>query len=468
MMKEKLGYYLIYYKYRFLTWTNIIPFVIRNGVFKTIGDIRRYPWTLTLLKVNRLLVKFGKGRPLQYQKATSIIISGVVPGLIDMLSGMFFRPDKVIIHEDLVPPEIFHAMGLSPFMAELLGILMPMIEPHIMEQYIDESESEGIPPDICSLPKSTMGLFLKGETPPATAIVSSNLPCDAGMCSYSLIENKLKLPTFRLDIPYHFKEERTVNYFVEELKRMIHWLEENTAGKMDWELLREICEERNRMVEHELDLWDLVRIRPAPLAAEVVYISHLWYFNVFPGNKKSTEIFRKLVEIAKENHARGLPAVRNEKYRALLWNPPLVHFIDLFNWAEQAYGVSLVMDSMSFNRQPYIDTSSKDAMLEGLGHNIMNGPMARHTRGPAENYLEDIFYIHKQFDLDMLWVAGHIGCKNTMALNGMLREKCREAGLPLLIIEYDLSDPRIVSREGIIEQVNHFMENVMKADRLDQ
>lgn len=467
-MKEKLGYYLIYYKYRFLTWTNIIPFVIRNGVFKTIGDIRRYPWTLTLLKVNRLLVKFGKGRPLQYQKATSIIISGVVPGLIDMLSGMFFRPDKVIIHEDLVPPEIFHAMGLSPFMAELLGILMPMIEPHIMEQYIDESESEGIPPDICSLPKSTMGLFLKGETPPATAIVSSNLPCDAGMCSYSLIENKLKLPTFRLDIPYHFKEERTVNYFVEELKRMIHWLEENTAGKMDWELLREICEERNRMVEHELDLWDLVRIRPAPLAAEVVYISHLWYFNVFPGNKKSTEIFRKLVEIAKENHARGLPAVRNEKYRALLWNPPLVHFIDLFNWAEQAYGVSLVMDSMSFNRQPYIDTSSKDAMLEGLGHNIMNGPMARHTRGPAENYLEDIFYIHKQFDLDMLWVAGHIGCKNTMALNGMLREKCREAGLPLLIIEYDLSDPRIVSREGIIEQVNHFMENVMKADRLDQ
>ena len=53
------------------------------------------------------------------------------------------------------------------------------------------------------------------------------------------------------------------------------------------------------------------------------------------------------------------------------------------------------------------------------------------------------------------------------ALNGVLREKCRETGLPLLIINYDLSDPRIVSREGILEQVNHFMENIMKARRLD-
>ena len=466
-MKEKISYYMIYYKYWLLTWVNIIPFVIRNGVFKTIGDLRRYPWILTLLKVNRLLVKFGKGRPLHYQKATAIVVSGIVPGLIEILEGMFSSPDKVIIHEDMVPPEIFRAMGLSPFMAELMGIVMPMLEPHAMESYIDESESEGIPPDICSLPKSTMGLFLKGETPPARALVASNLPCDGGMSSYTLIEKKLGLPAFRLDIPFHFTEERAVKYFTEELKRMIKWLEENTSGKMDWDLLREICEERNRMVEHELDLWDLVRIRPSPLAAEVVWLSHIWYFNVCPGNRHSSEIFRKLVEIARENLSKGIPAVENEKYRVLLWNPPLMHFIDLFNWAEQAYGVSLVMDSMSFNRLPYINTDSNETMLEGLGRNIMNGPMARHTRGPAENYLEDIFHIHKQFDLDMLWVAGHIGCKNTMALNGMLREKCREAGLPLLIIEYDLSDPRIVSREGIMEQINHFMENVMKADRLD-
>jgi len=105
-------------------------------------------------------------------------------------------------------------------------------------------------------------------------------------------------------------------------------------------------------------------------------------------------------------------------------------------------------------------------MLRGMGNIIMQGPMARHTRGPAENYLDDIFRIYRQFDLDMIWVAGHVGCKNTAALNGVLREMCREAGIPLLILDYDLSDPRIVTHEGMITQVEHFMENVMKAERL--
>ncbi len=467
-MKHKLINYAVYCQYRAVTWMKIIPFVLRHGLYDTVRDLRRYPWLWAMLKVNRLLKKFGKGRTPRYQRASYILISGIVSGVIEMLGNYFFRPDRLIVHEDMIPPEIFKAMGLTTFMAELNGIMLPMIEPHAMEQYIDESENQGVPPDICSLPKSTMGLFLKGETPPAKAIVTSNLPCDAGMSSYTLIEQKLNLPTFRLDIPYHFKGDRALNYFAGELKRMISWLEENTPGKMDWDRLREICEERNRMAELEMELWDLARIRPAPIAGEAIWLSHMWYFNLMPGSPEATGIFRKILALGKQNLAEGVSAVKNEKYRALLWNPPLIHFIDLFNWAEDAYGVSLIMDSMSFNRLPFIDTTSQAAMLEGLGRIIMNGPMARHTRGPAENYMDDIFYIHKQFDLDMLWVAGHIGCKNTQALNGILREKCREAGLPLLIIDYDLSDPRIVPREGIISQIDHFMENIMKTKRLNQ
>jgi len=467
-MRNKISYYLVYGQYWTITWMKIIPFILRHGLYDTIRDLRRYPWLWIMLKVNRLLGKFGKGRSLRYQQVTSILVSGIVSGVTEMLGNIFFKPDRLIIHEDMVPPEIFKAMGLSTFMAELNGIMLPMIEPHAMETYIDESENHGIPPDICSLPKSTMGLFLKGETPPAKAIVTSNLPCDPGMSSYALIEKKLNIPTFRLDIPYHFKDEKALDYFAGELRRTITRLEQNTPGKMDWDRLRTICDERNHMVELEMELWDLARIRPAPLAGEAIWLTHMWFFNLFPGNKTSSRVIQKILALGKKNLQEGTPAVPNEKYRALLWNPPTIHFIDLFNWAEHAYGVSLLMDSMTFNRLPLIDTASNETMLKGLGQNIMNGPMARHTRGPAENYMNDIFYIHKQFDLDMLWVAGHIGCKNTQALNGILREKCREAGLPLLIIDYDLSDPRIVSREGIIDQIDHFMENIMKAERLDK
>lgn len=441
---------------------------LRNGPIKTLRDLQRYPWMKVLLRANLLNDKFGKNRNDVYYEATLVVISYIINGFIRVLDDMFLRGEKLVIHEDMVPPEIFRAMGLTPFMAELLGIALPMIDPHAVEQYIDQAENYGIPPDVCSLPKSTMGFFLAGEIPPALALISSNLPCDGGMSSYTLIERALKLPTFRLDIPHHFYNDRARTFFVEELNRLIKWLEDNTPGKMDWDKLALICEGRNRMVEYELELWDMLKTRPAPLAAEPVYLSHLWGANVSPGDPATTLLFKRLRDLAEKNLRTGTGAVKNEKYRALLWNPPLLHAIDLFNWAESAYGVSLIIDSMSYNRrEPFIDTSSEASMLYGLGLNIMEGPMARHTRGPAENYLDDIFDMVKQFDLDMLWVAGHVGCKNTAALNGILREKCREHDLPLLIINYDLSDPRIVSREAIIEQVNHFMENIMHAKRLD-
>jgi len=446
----------------------IAGMALRNGPIKTLRSLERYPWMKVLLRANLLIEKFGKNRDDRYYEATLLVVSYVIKGFVEILDDMFLRGDRLIIHEDMVPPEIFRSMGLTPFMAELLGIALPMIDPHAVEEYIDCSENGGVPPDVCSLPKSTMGLTLAGHLPPALALVAANLPCDGGMASYTLMERTLKLPTFRLDIPHNFYNDRARTYFVGELRRLIKWMETHTPGKMDWDMLARTCDERNRMVEYELDLWDMLKTRPAPLAGEAVYLSHLWGANIMAGYPQTTLLFTQLRDLARKNCQEGIGAVKNEKFRALLWNPPLLHAVDLFNWAETAYGVSLIIDSMSYNRrEPYIDTSSEESLLYGMGLNIMEGPMARHTRGPAENYLDDIFDMVKQFDLDMLWVAGHVGCKNTAALNGVLREKCREQGLPLLIINYDLSDPRIVSKDGIIEQINHFMENIMKAKRLD-
>ncbi len=66
----------------------------------------------------------------------------------------------------------------------------------------------------------------------------------------------------------------------------------------------------------------------------------------------------------------------------------------------------------------------------------------------------------------MIWMAGHVGRKNTMALTGMFREKRRERNMPLLNIRYDLSDTRVVSPEDMRQQVREFMETVMGERRL--
>lgn len=465
-IKPSVVDYLKHAKYFCLIWISFATLALRRGPLSLLLDMRRYPWLLILLKAPMLMGRLAKGRAGIYREANEILISFIVKRMVAVLARTLKRDKKLILHQEMVPPEISTAMGLSVWPAELLSILLPLLDSHAAEAYIDRSENEGIPPDICSHVKMTLGIVLNGEMPPASVIVSSNLPCDGNMTGYEITRRWNNASIFRLDIPFNFYNDRAADYFAGELKRMIAWLEEKTPGRMDWERLRRICEERNRMAEIEIELWDMISARPAPMAAEPVYLGHLWAFNADPGSPAATRFFRRIAGMTRRNLEKGARVVPNERFRAVLWNPPLLHFSELFRWAEEAYGVTLLIDSMTYNSQPLIDTSTPDTMLRDLGKIIMQGPMARHTRGPAENYIDDIFRIYKRFDLDMVWVAGHIGCKNTMALNQMLREACREKGIPLLIIEYDLSDQRICSHEGIIQQIDHFMQNVMKVGRL--
>jgi len=459
----------IYAKYWALIWGSVFKLVgkllFKRGPMGIIRELRQYPWILQLLGATRLLRRITHGRKGAYLESTGMVIHSIAVTLVEKLEEVFYQPELLLISEDLVPPEIGTAMGLKVWIVEAMGLLLPLINPEADLSFIDEAENAGMNPDSCSFVKAAVGMIIKEQMPKGSAIVSSNMPCDAALASYSYIRKKYGVPIYRIDAPYHFRSERAEKLFVTDLKGMIAFLEEHTPGRMDWERLREICEARNHMMELEVGLWDMMQASPAPLASEAVWLSHLWHFYWFPGNKVGVRLFERLAALAQKNLDAKIPAVKNEKYRAVLWNPPFPHFVDIFNQVERTYGITLIMDSLSYNHHELIDTSTPETMLKGLARIIMQGPMVRHTRGPAENYLDDIFRCYKQFNLDMVWIANHVGCKGAQALNGILREKCREMKIPLLIIDYDLLDPRIVSHEGMMNQVDDFMDNVMKARR---
>jgi benzoyl-CoA reductase/2-hydroxyglutaryl-CoA dehydratase subunit BcrC/BadD/HgdB len=463
---------LVYIKYWILTWLAILKFLgqalFKLGPFGLIRALIKNPWILTLLRVNGLANRLVRGRSGMYHDSLCMTIHTVALGILEQLRDMLFYPARLVIFEDLVPYDIGRAMGLKCYLLEAMGIVLPLVSPEASLQYIDEAENSGMNPDACSLPKATVGMVLKGHMPKGVAIVSSNMPCDAGAASYAFIQRAYDVPIYRLDAPYNFYNERAEKLFARDVMGMITWLEQHTPGRMDWDRMREICKGRNRMLELELELWEMTRVRPAPLACEAVWLSHMWHFNITAGHPISVRHYEQLIKMARKNFEKNIPATKNEKYRAVLWNPPFLHFIDIFNWAERTYGITLLNDSMTYNHHEPIDTTSPETMIRSWGKTIMQGPMVRHTRGPAENYLDDIFRMYKQFDLDMVWVANHVGCKGGQAMNGILREQCRAKGIPLLILDYDLSDPRIVSHDNMLRQVDCFMENVMKAKRIDQ
>ncbi|MGK5093568.1 2-hydroxyacyl-CoA dehydratase family protein [Deltaproteobacteria bacterium TL4] len=454
-------------KYRAGLARNMGSFVKTQRFPQMIQGFQRYPWLKDFfLNLEILYAKLVHRRTGAYREANAFLITDLLFKLFsELLDGIFNTPERLVLHEDMVPPEILIAMGLKPWMAEFGGIVMPLVFPAIVEEYIDAAESQGITPDTCSLPKATMGMALREHIPAPVAIIASNLPCDGGMSSYTLIEKTLAVPTFRLDIPHHFKSKRAVDYFVGELRQMIAWLEKYTPGSMDWDRLKAICETRNQIKELELEIWEMLRERPAPMAGEPIIYGHLIGTQVYPGHPAGLDYFQKLYQLTDKIHQSGKGALPEERYRALMWNPTTPCFPDVYNWCEQNYGVAFLMDMLSFQQHGFIDTSSEESMLRGLAQITMEGPMARHTRGPCENFFSDLFYTYEHFDLDLIFMAEHVGCKNTKALNGMFREQCRKRKIPLFFLQYDLCDPRIASPADMKKQISEFMETIMKAKR---
>ena len=294
---------------RLKIYSKIAALLLKHGPINMIGELRRHPWMKNIFNAHELLEMTTCTRTGLYREANVFALVDLVSGVLDLVDGLYMAPDRVILHEDLIPPEILEAMGLAPWMVEILGILAPMINRNFSEEYIDIAENAGIPPDVCSLPKATIGMTLRQEIPKPVAMVTSNMPCDGGMSSYTIIERELKVPTFNLDTPYNFYNDRAVHYFVGELKRMIAWLEAQTPGRMDWDRLRQICEERNRAVSYELELWDILRNKPAPLAAEPIYLGHMLHMIARPGTTKATHYFKKMVEMATRIHENGQGAL---------------------------------------------------------------------------------------------------------------------------------------------------------------
>jgi benzoyl-CoA reductase/2-hydroxyglutaryl-CoA dehydratase subunit BcrC/BadD/HgdB len=401
-----------------------------------------------------------QGRPPENQVALGTALSLVAEYWLSTYRRIARDPDKLVWHEDMIPPEIILAMGLIPLMLESPSLFISMLSSTDALRYIDVAENAGYPGDICSVPKATLGMILQDFFPPPAAIVTSNSPCDGGMAYYLPIEQKTKAPVFRLDIPYDVRAPQSREYIVKEIRRMIAFLEETTGARLEIDRLREVCELRNRMFEAHVDFWELMKQKPCPMSGDVLYLG-AGSFITCAGTRLGVRTLNRILREANAAFAKGQGSIPAEKHRAVVWNPLPFLFPDFYRWLEQEHQTVVVMDMLTYSRNPFINTTSEESMLDDLAEIFANGPMARHTRGPAAYYFEDLFRVYSEYQADMIIFFAHQSCKNTRALMGMLRDYCRRKGIPLLIVDYELLDSRVVSIDGVKKQIADFMDNVM-------
>jgi len=363
-------------------------------------------------------------------------------------------------------PELFSAMDLPWFMVMETSFLSTAADSLLGD--IDSTESIGLGTDLCTAIRLPIYYIEEGLMPVPTAAIGLLSPCDgAPMLHQVMMHNAAwkNVPQYSADPPYA-KDERAVDYYADELRRMADFLEEHTGHSLDMARLAQVCEESNAGYSLWQEYNELRRNVPSPhgfmpggstaFAMSQCYVA---------GDPRCTDWFRQLLKCG-ENRVRAGKGASDiegweEKIRLFWFDILPVASTDFMPWLEEEFGAVTVMDM--FGNYPYtlIDTSSEKTMFHDLAkRNLLDAPMIRQARGTAETFSNDIRRIVTDYKIDAVVLPGHMGHKDGSAASGIMRETCRELGVPFLYIGMDLFDPRYTAPERVKDRIREFFDGM--------
>jgi len=353
------------------------------------------------------------------------------------------------------PPELFYAMDIVPVIYD--GISSRVSQMGYGIEYIDLSE-QYVPDHLCSDNKVHLGIALAGEVPLPDIMVYPSSPCDSNRAVLSALAKYANIPQFVIDLPY-YKNEHALVYVTEEMKRLVTVLEELTGRKLDIDRLREVMEYSNLAHELSNKLDELRQQIPCPFSSLEMYLDGAAVIS-HAGTPELAEYYKTRYEDTKAKVDRGERRDVEEKIR-VVW-PYGVYIPDLgvFSWLEEKYG-AVSINCMNFNWvvKPTEDLSTIDSMLRGIAEKTTLMPMNREVHGPIENFLDATIDLAKRNSADCAIITGHVACKSNWAVYKLVKDKLEEElGIPLLIFEVDLFDPRLIDPDGVKAKLEEFFE----------
>ena len=354
-------------------------------------------------------------------------------------------------------PEILNAMDLpwyTFFELPFTGALLPNLQQDI------EGSDRLFGNDLCTLMRVSAYYIEKDMLPLPTAMIGLIHPCDGITMLHQVVaanENWRNVPIFAADPPY-FQDDRSLDYYTGELRRMVSFLEKHTGRRLDMDRLREVVRENNKQMELWAEYNDLRRAIPCPHGFGIGTQLNGTANSYTVGDPRATAWFKGMVADAERLVREGKGKVPKERIRLLWFDVASLELsFDLFPWLEQEWGAVVVMDMFGYCPYTPIDTSNEDAMLRGLAKKaLVDVPMIRQGRGVADNFVSDITRVVKDYKIDCVIWPGHMGHKESAAAVGIMRETCRDIGVPFLHIGMDLFNKNYTPMQDIKTKCSQF------------
>lgn len=359
------------------------------------------------------------------------------------------------------PVEPLVAMDIIPVYPENHGAMIGSAK--MGADLCTKAEEMGYSSDLCSYARADIACAeVKGGPigglPEPDLLVCCNNICGTVLKWYEVQARKFDVPLFILDTPvcHTGYQPETARYVRAQVDEYIEFLEKIMGRKMDQDKMAQVG---HLSVEGQ-QLWQKVlettMRRPSPMSAFDAFF-FLALIVTLRGTQTAVDFYKELLAEMEERSQNGIGVVPDEKYRLLWDNLPIWYQLKWLSETFSSHNACLVADTYTSawcSAIQYIDESRfLDSMAEAYTRIYLNigvDEMAQQILKMIDRYQADGFVMHS-----------NRSCKpysfGQMDIMEIVRKK---TGIPVLMIEADMTDPSTFSESQVETRIDAFMEIV--------
>lgn len=363
--------------------------------------------------------------------------------------------------------EILRCFDILPVFPEVNALQLAIRKKSL--PYIIKSEEMGYASDNCAYVKADIGFTAsggvgaQGDIPKPSLIVCNFVGCNVYIKWFEHCSVMMDVPMVMLDIPFLREaapSEADVRYVMVQLEELITRCEELTGKKFDIDRLREILKCSARAERGWTRCKELCKSRPAPFDAFFDSINMMGPINALRGTKEAADFFDEAVKQYERMVAEGVGVLEEERFRIAVEGPPPYPYYRNFRNLFEAWGAVAVQSTYSTvgGTWEFGFTHDPDRPLESIAeqmliHNLCN-------RSIVDRYEQIRTYVN-DWHADALVIHSVKSCRLFSAGQGDMREYfTKELGIPTLMVESDLEDPRYYAEAQMKNRIDAFFESL--------
>jgi len=363
--------------------------------------------------------------------------------------------------------EILRCFDILPVFPEINALQLAIRKNSL--PYIIKSEEIGYASDNCAYVKADMGFTLcggvgeNGTIPKPSLIVCNFVGCNVYIKWFEHCSEILNVPLVMLDIPFLREEapsKEDVAYVMCQLRELITSCEQLTGKKFDIDRLREILALSARAEEGWSRSKAMCKSRPAPFDAYFDSINMMGPINALRGTKEAADFFDAAVLEYGQMVEQHEGVLDDERFRIVVEGPPPYPYYRNFRNLFEAWGAVAVQSTYStvggtwefgFRHDPKRPLESIAEQM--IIHNLCNRSMLERYK-QIKKYVDD-------WSADALVIHSIKSCRLFSAGQGDMREHfTKDLGVPTLMVESDLEDPRYYAEAQMKNRIDAFFESL--------